>query len=175
MNNKMNVAKRIKHECFCAFIHSRLTNAGNKEDEGVVILSESDNVKVDSYGDYLIEYFGKIATVDTINHKIKSVMSQKHSTTYFKNYSKLLKLLEQKIKKDEEIISPVVALAMILDYIEDDGNYNRHDLNRDKINEMYDVFLTKIGKEHKPLLLYMLETGSYVFEKYWNKKIKINY
>lgn len=159
----MTLSKRIKYECFCAFIHTRLSESANANNGTVIINNEYLEI-LKSYETYLIQYFGNIKTFNNINNIIKSNKSVLLCNMYTLNYKYLLELYDKYLTKDEYIISSCIALAMIVDYLE----YNDINIDIDILYNSYDIY----EKQHanKDLIVKMFKIGTKINTKYWSKK-----
>jgi len=161
----MKLADKIKFECFCAFIHSRLTNAGTY-DEGVEVFNEEVIIKkIDSIGRNIISEIQKVGTIKSINNKIEKSQSGLIANMYHKNYTKLLDVLDKNIKKNEECVMPLIGLGMLMAYFEKDKNENLlPNISLKELNEVYSFFDSYLLDTK--LKIKMMKTATTITEKY---------
>lgn len=161
----MRLSEKIKFECFCAFIHSRLTSAGTYA-EGSEIFNEKDIVnKLDSIGSNVIKQIESISTIKLINHKIQNAQSGLIANMYHKNYSKLLDVMDKHIKKEDECIMPLIGIGMLMAYFENEKNENRiKNITLKELMELYNCFDKYM--EQKELKIKMMKTATQITEEY---------
>ncbi|WP_373073865.1 hypothetical protein [Sulfurimonas sp.] len=167
----MRLADKIRFECFCAFVHSRLTSVGTAEDFGVPILNDDDSQVVEGKGERLIKELSSVATMTTINKKIESGQSVMIANMYHNNYSRLLNLMDKKIKKDDEFLSALLGISMMMSYYENDKHEKllQDKISVDELNSIFSAY-EKTSKADKVLVFKMMNIGSYITENYIKKK-----
>ena len=167
----MRLADKIRFECFCAFVHSRLTSVGTVEDFGVPILSNDDSEVVESKGEKLIKELSSVATIDSVNKKIESGQSVMIANMYHDNYMKLFKLMDKKIKPNDEFLSALLGISMMMSYYENDKHEKllQDKISVDELNSIFSAY-EKTTKADKVLVFKMMDIGSYITENYIKKK-----
>ena len=158
------IANRIKFECFSAFIHSRLTSVGT--DDSAIVLSNIEMTKAVSITNELALYFGKIATIEQVNNQIKNNKSVLISNQYYDNYTQLLNILDTHLKEGDEMIGDLIAVSMIMSFIDIEKHSKKIKIDSEKLNEVFDIFEKSIT--NKKLILKMMRIGTEVTESFWN-------
>lgn len=108
--------KRIKIECLIAFIHSRITGKMfREEDEGntFVFSNRYSEKNVVSKGKEIEKAIEDIATVDTINDKIKKAPVIL-ANMYNYNYLLLVNKLDKSLRENEGLIEGLIGLHLLL-------------------------------------------------------------
>ncbi len=167
----MRLSDKIKFECFCAFVHSRLTSVGTVKDFGVPILPKDESKFVVNKGDKLIQELSNVATMSTINKKIGSGQSGMIANMYHNHYSRLLNFMDKKIKKDDEFLSALLGISMMMSYYENDKHEKllQDKISVDELNEIFSAY-ERTSKSDKILVFKMMDIGSYITENYIKKK-----
>lgn len=108
--------KRIKIECLIAFIHSRITGKMfREEDEGntYVFSNRYSEKNVVSKGKEIEKAIEDIATIDTINDKIKKAPIIL-ANMYNYNYLLLVNKLDKSLRENEGLIEGLIGLHLLL-------------------------------------------------------------
>lgn len=166
------LSRKIKLESFCAFIHSRFVGIGQFDEEtDIAIFKSSDEVSfLNEKGNPIIKYLATIGTLETINKKINNSNSALLSNMYHDNYSKLLKLLEDKVKDGDEVIMSVIGIGMLISYMENDKYEKTIDIDLQDLIDIYNFYESK-SDNHLKMVREMMKISAYVVDNYW-KEIK---
>lgn len=108
--------KRIKIECLVAFIHSRIAGKMfRQDDEGntFIFSNRYSEKNVISKGKEIEKAIEDIATIDTINDKIKKAPVIL-ANMYNYNYLLLVNKLDKFLKEDEGLIEGLIGLHLLL-------------------------------------------------------------
>lgn len=169
----MKLSQKIKLESFCAFIHSRFIGIGQYDEKTdiSILTNNNDLVFLNKKGNPIIEYLSTIGTLESINKKISNNKSALISNMYHDNYSKLLKLLEDKVKDGDEIIMSVVGTGMLICYMEDDKYEKNINIDLKELIDIYNFYESK-SNEHLKMVREMMKISAYVVENYWKKTKK---
>lgn len=166
----MTLSQKIKLETFCAFIHSRFIGIGQFDNKTDVCIFE--NKKEVSFlnekGNPIIKYLATIGTLETINKKISECQSSLIANMYHDNYSKLLKLLEDKVKDGDEVIMSVIGVGLLISYMEDEKYEKTIDIDLQDLIDIYTFFESKSNK-HLKMVREMMKISAYVVEKYFKE------
>lgn len=169
----MKLSDKIKFECFVAFIHSRFVGIGVFDEEQTESILDNDNDMsfLNEKGNPIIKYLAEIGTLEKINKKILDNKSALIANMYHNNYSKLLKLLENKVKDGDDVIMSVIGVGMLVAYMEN-GNYEKNiDIQMQDLIDIYNFYEQKSTK-HLKMVRDMMKIAAYVVDNYW-KETKI--
>lgn len=165
----MKLSEKIKLECFCAFIHSRMMGMDiEKDDGGEIIKDEKTLDDLHKKKDQFASELAKIATLQSINQKIETSRSGLIAKMYSSNYTKLLKLIEKNIAIGQKYIPAFLGGCMLVTYFEKDKNEEKINIKLDDLILVINHFETK-SEENKKTVLNMMKAAHIITEKYWSK------
>lgn len=169
----MILSQKIKLESFCAFVHSRFVGIGEfKTESDTCIFEDKNEVSfLNEKGTPIIKYLATIGTLDSINKKISDSKSVLIANMYHDNYSKLLKLLEDKVKDGDEVIMSVIGIGLLTCYMEDEKQEKTLDINLQDLMDIYFYYESKSNK-HLKIVREMMKISAYVVEKYFKETKK---
>lgn len=169
----MTLSQKIKLETFCAFVHSRFVGIGQFETKKDICIfkDKSQAYFLNEKGNPIIKYLATIGTLETINKKISDGKSVLIANMYHDNYSKLLKLLEDKVKDGDDVIMSVIGVGLLTCYMEDEKYKKTLDIDLQDLIDIYYFFESKSNK-HLTMVREMMKISAYVVEKYF-KETKI--
>jgi len=167
----MKLSERIKLECFCAFIHSRMIGLDIEENDNsgeVIIKDEQIQDELYEQKDHFVAALEKIATLETINRKISDTRSVTIANMYHKNYTTLLKLIEENVAAGQEYVPAFLGSCMLVSYFEKDKNEEKINIKLNDLILVITHFETK-SDENKKTVLKMMKAAHEITEKYWSK------
>lgn len=169
--------KRIKIECLIAFIHSRITGKMfREEDEGntYVFTNRYSEKNVVSKGKEIEKAIEDIATIDTINDKIKKAPVIL-ANMYNYNYSLLVNRLDKLLKENEGLIEGLIGLHLLLLSTENGmlnyGDEETIEYYRDTV-AIYENDNYTTDERVKETIKNMRNVSYSLFEFYWKSNSK---
>ncbi|RXJ86922.1 hypothetical protein [Arcobacter sp. CECT 8985] len=167
----MKLSEKIKLECFCAFVHSRMIGLDIEKDDDVSTdIIKDKKIVEDLYKkkDQFVSELAKIATLQSINQKIENSRSGMIAKMYSSNYTKLLNLIEKNIAAGQEYIPAFLGGCMLVTYFENDKNEEKINIKLDDLILVINHFETK-SEDNKKTVLNMMKAAHIITEKYWSK------
>lgn len=166
----MNLAMNIKHECFCAFVHSRLVGVGAEDQEGTPVLKdEKSKSLVDTIGKNIKDIVENIGSIKKVNEKIENKKGAFIiSRQYHYNYCKIMKIMSKKLAVGDDIIHPLLGISMLYCYL-DFKDKKINGISKNDLEIIINEFKDK-SEENRGLVSKMLRIGTVMTVEYFKKK-----